>query len=96
MPYMGMSISPSEEPACMRDADQICSICRETSETECDCCGCEICWECIVKCAGCLAESSGDYCLSCAVRKGYAEINSKHWCENCQPESESEMEMLRR
>ena len=96
MPYMGSSIRPSEElRAGMVEASKTpCNVCNVPCWEECSNCYAPMCDECAVKCAGC--DSDNAYCLSCAVRCGYAEINGKHYCENCAGEFESELEEIRR
>src|SRR5690242_21456365 len=83
MPYMGSSIRPSEElRAGMVEADNICSICRGKVWTQCDNCEHDICQECTVKCAGC--DSDNEYCLACAIKRGYVETAGVFRCEECQ------------
>jgi len=93
--YMGSPIRPHEELAAgMVEADNECSICRGKVWTQCDNCEHDICQECTVRCAGC--GSDNEYCLACAIKRGHAEIDGKHYCEDCAAAMESELEEARR
>ena len=70
-----------------------CAVCRAESTQQCPGCCEAVCDECMVECAHCGGEP---ICLSCAVKRGYAEIDGTHFCEECAGAMEPELETVRR